>query len=205
MQNKLQELTEKIYQEGISKGNAEAEKIIAEAKKEAENIISEAKQEADSLLKAAKKKSDEIKSNGDAELKLSSRQALAALKQQLTDLINGSVVSHAVSGAFGDKDFVRGIIETAIKNWNASSAGNMDITLLVPENDEKSLREYFVKSAKELLDKGIEIKGDGAVKSGFQISPRDGGYKISFTENDFNNFFKQYMRPKLAELLFEEK
>ncbi|MFO7656926.1 MAG: hypothetical protein R6W78_07650 [Bacteroidales bacterium] len=205
MQNKLQELTEKIYQEGISKGNAEAEKIIAEAKKEAENIIAGAKQESDSLIKAARKKSDEIKSNGESELRLSSRQALAALKQQLTDLINGSIVGQAVSGAFNDKDFIRKIIETAIRNWNASSSGNTDITLLVAESEEKSLKEYFVKSAKELLDKGIEIKGDGAIKSGFQISPKDGGYKISFTENDFNNFFKQYVRPKLAELLFEEK
>ena len=31
MQSKLQELTEKIYQEGIAKGNSEAEKIIIDA------------------------------------------------------------------------------------------------------------------------------------------------------------------------------
>lgn len=204
MQNKLQEITEKIYQEGISKGNAEAETIISNAKKEAENIIIEAKKEADNLLKAAKKKSDEIKTNGEAELKLSSKQALNALKQQITDLIAGSIVNPLISEVFDDKNFIRKIIELAVKNWNATSSGNPEITLLISETEEKSLQDYFAKSAKELLDKGLEIKTEGSIKSGFQISPKDGGYKISFTGNDFNNFFKQYLRPKLVDLLFEE-
>ena len=204
MQNKLQELTEKIYQEGISKGNAEAEVIISNAKKEAESIITEARKEAENILKAAKKKSEEIKINGEAELKLSSKQAINSIKQQLTDLINGSVVNPVVSDAFNDKTFITKIIEVAVKNWNSSSTGNQGIRLLVPEKEEKSLKEYFSKSAKDLLDKGLEIKAEGSVKSGFQISPKDGGYKISFTESDFINFFKQYLRPKLTELLFEE-
>ena len=39
MQNKLQELTEKIYKEGISRGNVEAEAIIDKAKKEADAVL----------------------------------------------------------------------------------------------------------------------------------------------------------------------
>ena len=57
---------------------------------------------------------------------------------------------------------------------------------------------------KELIDKGLEIKFDQSVNSGFQVSPKDGSYKVSFTEDDFTNFFKQYLRPKLAEILFSE-
>jgi len=201
MQNKIQEITEKIYQEGISKGNAEAETIVSDARKEADNIISEAKKEADSLLKEARKKSEEIISNGKAELKLSLKQALNAMKQQITDLINGEIIHSSVSSAFDDPQFIQKIIEQAVKNWNAD-AENPEITVLVPGNEEKKLIDYFTKSVKKMLDKGIEIKADGNVKTGFQISPRDGGYKISFTGDDFTNFLKQYLRPKLVELLF---
>ena len=205
MQNKLQELTEKIYQEGISKGNAEAEEIISNAKKEAENIISEAKKDADVLLKEARKKSEEIIKNGQAELRLSSNQLLNALKQQITDLINGEIIHSSVSDAFDDRQFIQRIIELAVKNWDAGSGLSPDITVLIPEKEEKKLVEYFRKSVKDLLDKGLEIKADGNIKSGFQISPKDGSYKISFTEDDFTNFFKQYLRPRLVELLFEDK
>ena len=201
MQKKIQEITEKIYQEGISKGNAEAETIISDARKEADNIISEAKKEADSLLKEAKKKSEEIISNGKSELRLSSKQALNALKQQITDLINGEIIHAAVSSAFDDKQFIQKIIEQAVKNWN-TDAENPEITVLLPGNEEKKLVDQFIKSVKKNLDKGIEIKADGNIKTGFQISPRDGSYKISFTGDDFTNFLKQYLRPKLVELLF---
>jgi len=37
---------------------------------------------------------------------------------------------------------------------------------------------------------------------GFQIGPKDGSYKVSFTDEDFKNFFKDYLRPGLIELLF---
>lgn len=202
MQNKIQEITEKIYQEGISKGNAEAEAIVSDARKEAELIISEAKKEADSILKEAKKKSEEIISNGNAELKLGSKQALSALKQQITDLINGEIIQSAVSSAFDDRQFIQKIIEQAVKNWNAGADEYPEITVLIPEGEEKKLIEYFTKSVKKMLDKGIEIKADENVKTGFQISPREGSYKISFTGDDFANFLKQYLRPRLVELLF---
>ena len=42
MQNKLQELTDKLYNEGLSKGRQEGEEILAKAKAEAEAIIAKA-------------------------------------------------------------------------------------------------------------------------------------------------------------------
>ena len=52
MENKIQELTDKIYREGIEKGNEEAQKLIAKAEAEAEAIIiaAEAQAEANQLL-----------------------------------------------------------------------------------------------------------------------------------------------------------
>ena len=40
MENKIQELTDKIYREGVEKGNVEAQKLIANAQGEAQKIIS---------------------------------------------------------------------------------------------------------------------------------------------------------------------
>jgi V/A-type H+-transporting ATPase subunit E len=205
MQNKLQELTEKIFKEGISKGNAEAEKIINDSKKQAKDIIDKAKKDADKVINDAKKKSDEIKSSSEAEFRLSSKQAINALKQQITDLINGEIVSTSVKKVFEDKDFIKKLIETSIKNWKPASNQDADLTILLPEKQEKEIQQYFTKSVKDLLKKGIEVRFDADLKSGFQIGPKNGSYKISFTEEDFINFFKQYLRPRLIKLLFSEK
>ena len=40
------------------------------------------------------------------------------------------------------------------------------------------------------------------MKGGFKIGPADGSYKISFSEDDFENFFKSFLRPKTIEMLY---
>lgn len=49
MENKIQELTDKIYREGVEKGNEEAQKLILKAQEEAKKIVENAQKEADSM------------------------------------------------------------------------------------------------------------------------------------------------------------
>ena len=42
MENKIQELTDKIYREGVEKGNEEARRLIANAQEEAKKIVEDA-------------------------------------------------------------------------------------------------------------------------------------------------------------------
>lgn len=200
MQSKLQELTEKIYQEGLEKGNEEAKAIVEAAKKEASNIVEAAKKEASKIVDAAQKNAEVTKKNTESEISLSSKQAVNALKQQITDVLNSKVIDEATGKAF-DADFTKKIVETTLKNWGKEQTSELEV--LLPANLEKELASSLKKSVKELIEKGLEINFDASIKSGFQISPKDGSYKVSFTEEDFGNFFKQYLRPKLVELLFE--
>ncbi len=47
MNDQLQDLLKRVYEEGVAKANAEAEKIISQAKEQAENTVSQAKAEAE--------------------------------------------------------------------------------------------------------------------------------------------------------------
>ena len=203
MQNKLQELTEKIYQEGVEKGNAEAQQIVEKAKTDAADIIAKSKKEAEAIISEAKKKADELKTNTESEIKLSGKQALNALKQKIADLVSDEITSAAVKEAF-DKNFIQKIIETTLANW-VKSDQNMDLALLLPLGDEKKLADFFKKEVKQYIDKGITVTYDSTIETGFQIGPKDGSYKVSFTDEDFINFFKKYLRPKLVEMLFSSK
>ena len=46
MENKIQELTDKIYREGVEKGNEESKRLIGKAQEEAREIVENAKKEA---------------------------------------------------------------------------------------------------------------------------------------------------------------
>ncbi|QQS50581.1 MAG: V-type ATP synthase subunit E [Bacteroidota bacterium] len=200
MQSKLQELTEKIYQEGLAKGNEEGRALVDKAKKEASEIIANAKKEAGTILAEAQKQAAETKKNTESEIKLSARQALNALKQQITDAVNSKVIASATGKAF-DAEFAKQLIESTLKNWAGSQVA--DLNLVIPKAQEKELTEHLKKSVKDLFEKGLTISNDASVKAGFQITAKDGSYKISFTDEDFNNFFRQYLRPKLIQFLYE--
>ena len=75
MENKIQELTEKIYAEGVEKGNVEAARIVEEAKAQAADIVKKAKAEAEALVATAEKKAVELGENSRSEIKLYGAQA----------------------------------------------------------------------------------------------------------------------------------
>ena len=57
MDNKLQELTDKLYREGLSKGKEEGEAILAKAELKATEIVEAAQKKAEEIIKKAEKDS----------------------------------------------------------------------------------------------------------------------------------------------------
>lgn len=204
MENKLQELTSKIYEEGIAKANMEAEKIITEAKNEADDLRNNAKLEASRILENADREAQELRKNVESEVKLSARQAISTIKQNITELITAKSTDKSIEEAFRDKEFLKKIIETTIKNWNPGKE-SYDLQLLLPVEDEKTLGEYFTQKQKDLMKGLLEIRVDDRMNAGFKIGPKDGRFLISFTDEDFMNFFKKYLRPRTIQLLYEGK
>ena len=205
MTNKVQELTEKIYNEGVNKAKADAEKIIAEAKKEAGAIIQSAQKEREAILAQAKKEVAEVKTNANAEMQLAARQFISHVKQQITNAITAEQVEKKVKEAFNDTDFLKNMILTLVKNWNAQSQDQPELQLLLSEKETNELSDFFESKAFEALNKSIEVKWDEKVKNGFKIGPKGGGYIIRFSDVDFENYFKKYFKEKTRNLLFEKK
>ncbi len=202
MQNRLQELTEKIYREGVLKAKDEAESIIGQAHAEAKKILDEAHAKAETIVGDAEEKADRQLKNGVSALTNSARQAEDALKRKITNLVTTKVVETALDGVTNDKAYMQGIVETIIKNWSDTSSGKVNLRILVPEDEQNKLWDYFKTRAHQQLNAGLDIQPSPGIKSGFRIGPADGSYLLSFTDQDFINFFKEYLSPKMAELLY---
>jgi V/A-type H+-transporting ATPase subunit E len=203
MENKLQELTQKIYTEGVTKAHEEANAILGKARKDADELLKNARKQADDIVEKANQDAQTLRRNTESELAMSVKQAINAFKQELSALV-ATKASTPVKDAFKEGEFIRRIIETVVKNWNSDTA-SIDLSVLLPEADRKEMESYFSTKAKNLLDSGLELQFTNQVKAGFKIGPKDGSYVISFTDDDFENFFKAYARPKLRELLYGGK
>ena len=193
---KIQELTEKILREGVEKGQAEAERIIAEAKGQAERIVEEARQQAQDITAQAQKKAGETDANTRNELKMYTAQALSALKSEVTNVLTDNVVKEAVKGLTASPDFLGQFAVALAEKWSANEP------IVISSSEADSLKAYFAAKAKALLDKGVTINKVNGKDTLFSIAPADGSYKVNFGKEEFETYFKNFLRPQLVEMLF---
>ena len=194
--DKIQELTLKLYTEGVEKGNTEADKIIKEAHEKEKEILDAANNKAQQIIDAANKKSTEINTNAEAELKLFASQALEALKTETTNIITDKLSTSNVKAAIEDKVFMQKLITNLMQNWSENQ------TMVVSVENKEELERYLEANAKALLDNKLKIESVNGLKTGFVIAPEDGSYKVKFGEDEFVEYFKEFLRPQIQKLLF---
>ena len=198
MESKLQQLTEKLYNEGLSKGKSEAEHLVQHAHHKAEKIIEEAKKQAAEILEQAQKSAEEAKRNAENEIDLASRQTMARVRQTVESLIVTKTIETPVVKAFDDVSFVKDLIKIVIENMQK----NNDLTVILPTNKETEFLNMVQNNMQNAFGQGVDVKFERGIKSGFRISTGKGGYQLTFTDADFTELFKTHIRSKLVELLF---
>ena len=203
MENKLQKLTEQLYEEGLSKGRNDADKLVAEAQAKAKAIVAEAQAEAKAIVEKAQKQAEELTQNTMTEISLAGRQAVAALKSEINTMVVAKTASKAVAEATMDAAFVKDMLLAVAKNWNGSSTDVVSLSALLPEEKKAALDSVFAAATQELLAAGVEVAYGKGVKSGFKIGPKDGGYYISFSDEDFDALLGEYLREKVSNLLYK--
>lgn len=196
MDNKIQEITDKLYKEGVERGNLQAQKIVDEAHKREDVLVREAEMKAEKIVADARRDAEAMKRSTEAEIQLYCKQAMESLKMALTDVICGKIVD--LKTIFEDKDFLRGMIMTMVVEWAKKGE------LIVSVDSSLELTKYFEVKAKELLDRSVTIDEVNGKSTSFTIAPKDGSYKIKFGESEFEEYFIDFVRPQLVDMLFKK-
>jgi V/A-type H+-transporting ATPase subunit E len=200
MQNKLQELTDKLYNEGLSKGKQEGEELLAKAKVQAEEMIAKAQAEAAQIVAAAQKQADEIKSKVASDIRMASSQSLAATRSDIETLVVGKMTDEAVKKALTSAEFVKELIQAVAAKF--TTEGPVDLALILPESLQKELEPFVNNELAKILGAGVEASFSKKVSGGFKIGPKNGGYFVSFTDETFKELIAEYLRPATKKILF---
>ena len=200
MHNKLQELTDKLYNEGLSKGKQEGEEILAKAKIQAEETVAKAKAEADAIVAAARKEAEDLKTKVQGDLKMAAGQSLAATKKDIETLIVTKMTAEETAKALTSAEFVKEVILAVAKGFNTEES--VDLEVILPEKLKAELEPFVAGELAKALKGGVEASFTKKIAGGFTIGPKDGGYFISFTEETFNALISEYLRPATKKILF---
>ena len=202
MENKIQELTDKIYKEGLSKGKEEGEAILAKANEKAAEIIEEAKKQAESILRKAQKDAEDYKTKVEGDVKMAAVQSIQATRKDIENLMVGKMTDKQVTSALSSADFVKGIIKAVAEKFNADEA--VDLNIVLPESLRKELEPFVSGELASVLKGGVTAEFSKKVTGGFTIGPKDGSYFISLTDETFKSLIGDYLRPATRKILFGE-
>ena len=202
MQNKLQELTDKLYEEGLSKGKEEGAKIVENALKEAERIPAEARQNAGQIREEAEKSAAEMKSKVESDLKMASAQTLQATRQDIENLVVAKISDAKVAESLAEPDFLKKIILAVAEKFSTQDAADMN--LILPESLKAQLEPFVKGELARALGKEVTAAFSKKIAGGFRIGPKDGSYFISLTDETFKSLIGEYLRPVTRKFLFGE-
>ena len=200
MSNKLQELTDRLYNEGLSKGKAEGEALLAQAKEKAAAIVEEARKEAEAIVGKARKDAEELSAKVSNDIRMASSQSMQATRMDIENLVVSKMVDTDVKKAMSSADFLKEVIIAVARNFSAQESS--DISLVLPEALKGELEPFVKNELGKILGKGVEASFSKKIAGGFRIAPKDGGYFISMTDETMKELIGEYLRPATRKILF---
>ena len=198
--DKLQELTQKLYEEGLAKGKQDGEALLQKAQSEAEGIVKQAQEEAEAILAKARKDAEDFKVKVEGDVKMAAQQAVQATRTDIENLVVSKVVDGTVDKALANEDYIKGIITAVAQKFSADEPA--DLSLVLPESLKGALEPFVKNELGKLLGKGVDASFSKKVAGGFKIGPKDGGYFVSLTDDTFKDLIGSYLRPATKKLLF---
>lgn len=200
--DKLQELTDRLYAEGLAKGRDEGEKILEQARQQAAEIIAKANAEAESIVAGARKRAGDILTKTSSDVKMASSQALDAVRESILNVITAKSVEGGVKDVLNNTEFAKQVILAAANAF--STQNSCDLEIILPEVCSKDLANYVKNEVATAIGKGIDVKLGKKFAGGLTIGPKDGGYFVSLTDDTFTEIIKEYLRPATRKTLFGE-
>lgn len=198
--NKLQELTDKLYNDGLSKGREEGERLLEEARSQAGEIIAKARKEAEDIVSEARRQADDYSQKVKSDLKMAATQSFQATKSDIENLIIGKFAGEEVKSTLSSAVFVKQFLQAIAEKFSTDDAS--DLSVVLPASLQDELEPFVKGQLSKVLGKEISASFSKKLSGGFTIGPKDGGYFISMTDETFNELITEYLRPVTKRLLF---
>jgi V/A-type H+-transporting ATPase subunit E len=197
MDVQVQEIIQKIREDGVKDAENRAKEIISSAEKQASERLDNAKKQAEKIVSDAEQETQRMKQAGEASLAQAGRDLVLAVRQEVTELFE-RVIRSQVADAL-NPDTVGTIIAGLVEAW--SKTGEESFEALVPEDQRDAIRKTMLDKLAKRLSDVIELRPVKTIATGFQIGARDGSAHYDFSDQAVAEMLAQYLNPHLAHLL----
>lgn len=204
MSNKLEQITQQLYEQGIEKAKIDSLAIIKDAEEHASELIANAQNEAQFIIDQAHKSADSYRIEIEAALHTTAQSMLEQVKQSISESVVFSVAISEVEQLMKSKEFIRNLIinilEVQVKHQENVSKYKIELANIF---DEKSVEELRL-SISDILQSDVGIRSDSTLLTGFVLINEDQKFKITFSQESLITLLKQSLDKKVYDILFKK-
>lgn len=201
MADELKALLERLAQEGVRKGEEEKARLIAQGQAEAKAIVDKACAQAQEMVAQADAECKMLRQKADEAMKLSGRQVLLQVRQELQNRVQGAV--SALLKAEGKPGVVGKVIGELCTNYLKEQGNTDDIAVLVPANDLAELTEAVKAALANDLQARVSLKPDKRLAGGFQLTFSGKQVVYDFSDDALAEAVAAHLSPTLGALITE--
>ena len=200
MEVQLQELIEKIKNEGVGVAEEKAASIIKEAEEKAASIIKEAESKAEAIVKKAKEEQERFEKASTSSVRQAARNTIIAFRESLIAQLDAIIKVETLNkyDATVLTTLIPEVVMAMIKKEHVEGA-----SVMLSEKDAKALEKSLMKAFKERLETGINVLPDYNIKAGFKWTEKGYSSYCDFTNESVAEAFSAYLSPRIREILKE--
>lgn len=195
----LDDLIQKIKDEGIGEAERKSEKIIKEARLAASEILHKAGLDAAAIIKEAEERIRKKEGISKIALEQAARDIILSIRRSLTEIFN-SLIKREYQSVLSGK-VLKTVLVKLIEGWQKNDMGDTNIELLLSESDRDTLFEGFLSKLKEELKSGIELKIHPDIEGGFRIGVKDSHVYYDFTDEGIADVLAEYLNPRFYDFI----
>lgn len=210
----VQELIDKLKNQGVSEGQKQAEQILKEAHNKASQILSQAQGEADKLLSKTRHTLEVERKSSHEAIKTAFRDTEIALRSKVREAFSAHL-KRLVSLQLEDKDFIKELVLAiaSVKTDEIAQASQVEVLLpsKIFEADEngthlskdgkKRMQHLVLGITDGMLREGIELKSSTDVKGGIKVRLTGKDIELDLTDEAFTDLLLKYLLPRYREIV----
>lgn len=210
----VQELIDKLKNQGVNEGQKQAEQILKEAHNKASRILTQAQEEADKLLFETRHTLEVERKSSQEAIKTAFRDTEIALRSKVREAFSAHL-KRLVSLQLEDKNFIKELVLAiaSVKTPEIAQASQLEVLLpsKIFETDEKGthlskdgkkrMRHLVLGITDGMLREGIELKSSTDVKGGIKVRLTGKDIELDLTDEAFTDLLLKYLLPRYREIV----
>jgi V/A-type H+-transporting ATPase subunit E len=193
----VQELLQKIKNEGVDSAKKEADSIIASAHSKAEGIVASAEKKALHIEAQSKAKAEATEEASRLALVQASRDSLLGLRHKVQVFMQDAVL--AKTGQMLDSKFLSALLPDLLSAMIQKDSS--DISILLSEKNLASLDDALANTLSEKIGHAVTFRPFAGLDAGFRVVMEGSNAQYDFSAESIAAILASRVNSRLAECI----